>query len=112
MGECDDVVYEVAQRKSDALGVWVFGDWIFGVGCELSRTVRFRVRLLWPLLRAAWPVISGDLVKVDIALAAGFPLGGDEEGVLFEAGEGCGVVDVCGAADGEEAGADFGKSGF
>ena len=78
----------------------------------MSRTVRFWVRLLRALLWAARPVISGDLVKVDIALAAGLPLGCDEEGVLFETREGGGVVDVCGAADGEEAGADFGESGF
>jgi len=59
-------------------------------------------------LWAAWPAISGDLVKVDIALAASFPLGCDEESVFFESGEGGGVVDVGGAADGVEAGADFG----
>ena len=84
-----------------------------GFECELSRTVRFRVWLLWFMsLWAAWPAISGDLIKVDVALAAGFPLGCDEEDVLFEAREGGGVVDVGGAADGEEAGADFGESGF
>ena len=75
----------------------------------MSRTVRFCVRLLWFMgLWSARPVISGDLVKVDIALAAGLPLGCDEESVFFDSGEGGGVVDVGGAADGVEAGADFG----
>ena len=94
------------RLRSGKVTRWAFGcfwGFVFGVGRGLSRTVRFRVRLLW----AARPVISGNLVKVDVALAAGFPLGCDEEGVFFESGEGGGVVDVGRATDGEKAGADF-----